>query len=49
MKPASLPGPLAAAGALLGACSSTTPHAERYIPPPLGATWTWARRATGLR
>lgn len=29
------------AGVVLSACSSAPPRAERYIPPPVGATWTY--------
>lgn len=35
-----------ALGSLPG-CASLTPRAERYVPPPIGATWVTARRDSG--
>ena len=32
---------------LLAGCASAPPIAQRYIPPPMGSTWEYARTATG--
>jgi hypothetical protein len=32
---------------LLAGCASAPPRAERYIPPPMGSTWEYARTGTG--
>lgn len=32
---------------LAGGCAGTPPRAERYIPPPMGSTWTYAVTNTG--
>ncbi len=44
---ASLAGACLVAALTLGGCASPTPRAERYIPPPMGSTWTYAMRSTG--
>lgn len=31
----------------LGGCASPAPKAERYVPPPMGSSWTYAMRSTG--
>lgn len=36
-----------AAAFALGGCASPTPRADRYIPPPMGSTWTYAMSSTG--
>jgi hypothetical protein len=35
------------AALLSGACAMFEPRAERYVPPPVGATWVHARRDSG--
>lgn len=32
---------------LLAGCASAPPRADRYVPPPMGSTWEYARTATG--
>jgi hypothetical protein len=36
-----------AVAVMAGGCASLAPKAERYVPPPLGATWVNERRDTG--
>ncbi len=42
-----LAGACLAAALALGGCASPTPRAERYTPPPMGSTWTYAVSGTG--
>jgi hypothetical protein len=42
-----LAGACLAATLMLGGCASPPPKAERYIPPPMGSTWTYAMHSTG--
>lgn len=43
----SLAGACVSATLALGGCASPTPRAERYIPPPMGSTWSYATNSTG--
>jgi hypothetical protein len=53
MRPTSLIAPSTAAVVLvialgpLAGCASMAPSAEKYVPPPIGATWVTARHDTG--